>query len=195
MIQILLLLTVFSLDTLLVSITYSIKKINISYTSAFIISLISSISLLISIIIGNFLKNFSTPNISNIIGFIFLLILGIYNIFQEKIKSRFSKYDNKIVKIYLDETKADLNNSKNLNYKEAILLSIILSIDSLIGGISISFMTHNIIFIILYLLVLNIFFLKLGNYLFNKLDNALNFNTSYISGIILIIIAIIKFIL
>ena len=195
MIQILLLLTVFSLDTLLVSIAYSIKKINISYTSAFIISFISSISLLFALIIGNLFKIFLTPNISNIIGFIFLLILGIHNIFQEKIKNKISKYDNKMVEIYLDETKADLNNSKNLNYKEAILLSIILSIDSLIGGISISFMNHNIIFIIVYLLALNVCFLKLGNYLFKKLDRILNLNTSYISGIILIILAIITFIL
>lgn len=192
MIQLFILLTIFSFDSLLVSISYSIKKISISFKSILLISSISSISLLISLIIGSEIKNILNPLMGNIMCFIFLLLLGLYNIFQDKIKIILSKNNKQIIKIYLDETNADLDNSKSLNFKESIFLSIVLSLDSLIGGISIGFMNYSIIHIVILSLVLNIIFIFIGNNIGKKIGNLINFNSNYITGIILIILGIFK---
>lgn len=194
MLEILLLLIIFSLDTLLVSMSYSINKITLSFKSCLIIASICSLSLLFALLISNTFKNFFNPDLGNIISFIILGLLGIYNLVQEKVKAIISKYKNKIVNIYLDQTNADLDNSKNLNCKEAILLSIILSLDSLVGGISIGFMKYNIFLILLESIIINISFINIGSIIGKKLNTIINFNTSYITGIILILLAILKII-
>ena len=193
MFEIFILLVIFSLDTLFVSISYSIKNIKISLKSTLLISLICLFSLLISLFITNNFKHILNQDIGKIISSIILLILGLYNLFQDKIKKNL-KSKNKIIEIYLDETKADLDNSKNISYKEALLLSTILSLDSLLGGVSIGFMKYNLFYIIILSFILNILFILCGILIGKNLRNVYNFNTSYISGVILLLIAILKII-
>lgn len=193
MLEMLILLIIFSIDTLLVCSTYAIRKIKIPLKSILIISFICSISLFISLNISKCLNHIINKNISNIITFIILIMLGLYNIYGDKIKYKLSKKNkNKLIDIFIDETKADLNNSKNLDYKEAIILSVILSFDSLLGGISIGFIKYNIFFVLSLSFLINIIFIILGNILGSKIDKYINFNTSYISGIILIMLGILK---
>lgn len=193
MFEIFILLVIFSLDTLFVSISYSIKNIKISLKSTLLISLICLFSLLISLFITNNFKHILNQDIGKIISSIILLILGLYNLFQNKIKKNL-KSKNKIIEIYLDETKADLDNSKNISYKEALLLSTILSLDSLLGGVSIGFMKYNLFYIIILSFILNVLFILCGILIGKNLRNVYNFNTSYISGVILLLIAILKII-
>lgn len=193
MFEIFILLVIFSLDTLFVSISYSIKNIKISLKSTLLISLICLFSLLISLFITNNFKHILNQDIGKIISSIILLILGLYNLFQNKIKKNL-KSKNKIIEIYLDETKADLDNSKNISYKEALLLSTILSLDSLLGGVSIGFMKYNLFYIIILSFILNVLFILCGILIGKNLRNVYNFNTSYISGAILLLIAILKII-
>ncbi len=193
MFEIFILLVIFSLDTLFVSISYSIKNIKISLKSTLLISLICLFSLLISLFITNNFKHILNQDIGKIISSIILLILGLYNLFQDKIKKNL-KSKNKIIEIYLDETKADLDNSKNISYKEALLLSTILSLDSLLGGVSIGFMKYNLFYIIILSFILNVLFILCGILIGKNLRNVYNFNTSYISGVILLLIAILKII-
>ena len=193
MFEIFILLVIFSLDTLFVSISYSIKNIKISLKSTLLISLICLFFLLISLFITNNFKHILNQDIGKIISSIILLILGLYNLFQNKIKKNL-KSKNKIIEIYLDETKADLDNSKNISYKEALLLSTILSLDSLLGGVSIGFMKYNLFYIIILSFILNVLFILCGILIGKNLRNVYNFNTSYISGAILLLIAILKII-
>ena len=186
MLETILLLIIFCIDLLLVCITYSINKIKIPFKSGLIISSVCCISLIISSIFSSIL--------CNIICFLILLILGLYNIFSDKIKNVLSKNHNKLFQIYVDETKADLNNSKNLNRVEALILSIILSLDSFVGGISIDFTKNNLCFVVFLFFFINIIFIILGNIIGNSVSKYINFNTSYICGILLIIIGIFKLI-
>ena len=128
-------------------------------------------------------------------GFLLLFMLGLYNIFQDKIKNLISNNnDNKLVKVYLDETSADFDDSKNLSFSESIVLALILSFDSLIGGISIGLLHSNQYLILVSVFVINIILFWIGKNIGKKLRNLVNFNLSYISGMIIILIAILKFI-
>ena len=185
------LIIMFSIDNFLVSASYSIKGINISLKYIFIISFINTLSLFISIIFTNILGLFIPDLIVKFISFSMLLSLGIYNMFQDSIKNYFStKKRNKFLNVYLDETSADFNNSKNLSLIESIVLSLVLSFDSFVGGLSISLLNFNIINILVVTFIINFIFLILGKYL-NKYTN---FNLSYFCGFIIILIALLNFI-
>ena len=72
-------------------------------------------------------------------------MIGLSSLFQGTIKSFLGTYKRKklsfeysgisfVLDIYLDETKADADNSKLLSLKEALYLAVALSIDSLASG-------------------------------------------------------------
>lgn len=191
MLEIIILIIIFSIDVLFVSISYSIKNIKIPFNALLMISFICSFSLLISVLFSYSINCFINNTLKNFISFLILFLMGLYNIFQERIKRLFKDSNNKLLNIYFDETKADFNNSQNLNQREAFNLSLILSIDTLFGGFSIGLVYNYILFITILSFIINIVFLELGFFLGKKIK-LLNINTSYILGIILIILGILK---
>lgn len=192
MLEIFILIILFTIDSFIVSMAYSTKKIKIPNKSLFIIASICSFSLLISLFLSSLISKITMFDLGKYISFIALIILGFYNMFQEEIKG-ILKYrkKGKFLNIFLDETKADFDNSKILSLKESVFLSIILSLDSLLGGLSIGFMNYNILGVILLSFIANLFFIKSGLLIGEKLIK-FNFDTSYVSGIILILLAISK---
>lgn len=195
MISLLFIIIMFSIDNFLVSTSYSIKNIDINNKNILIICISNTLSIFISLIFGNVLELFLSETIVKFIGFIILFSLGIYNMFQDEIKKYFSvKKRNKIINVYIDETKADFDNSKNLGLNESLVLSLILSLDSLAGGISIGFLDLNIICILTVAFIINYALLILGKYIGKYLNKYITFNLSYLCGFIIILIALFNFI-
>ena len=194
MFSFLFLIIIFSFDSFLVSISYSIKDIVIHIKYVCLICLICLISFLLSFLISDFLSVFLSSTVIKFIGFISLFSLGIYNMFQNNIKNYISKRKkNKLMEVYLDETKADFDNSKNLSLYESLILSFILSLDSLIGGLSINILSISYFWFLQSIFIINFLFLLSGIHLGKKIKTVLNFNFSYISGLIIMLIALFKF--
>lgn len=188
------LIIVLSLDSLLVSISYSIKGIHINIKYISLICIICFISLLLSFFINDFLSNFLSTTVIKFIGFISIFSLGIYNIFQNNIKNYISKKKkNKLIEVYLDEIKADFDDSKNLGLYESLILSFVLSLDSLVGGFSINILNINYFWFLLCNFIVNFLFMLIGICLGKRIKNILNYNLSYISGLIIILMAFFKF--
>ena len=195
MISIFFLIILFSVDNFLVSTSYSIKRIDISTKYILIISITNTISLLLSIILGDILQLVLSDFIVKFIGFVILFSLGFYNMFQDKIKTYFSfKQKNRFIDVYLDETKADFDNSNSLGFIESVVLAIILSLDSLLGGISISFLDFNIFNVLIIMFITNFVFFLLGKYFGKFLNKCISFNLSYLCGLIIILVALLNFI-
>ena len=57
------------------------------------------------------------------------------------------KKENLIINVFIDETKADINHSNNLDIKESFLIGILGSIDSICAGLSFSYTNIFIVFI------------------------------------------------
>ena len=91
MLETILLLIIFCIDLLLVCITYSINKIKIPFKSGLIISSVCCISLIISSIFSNLIFNNMNSILCNIICFLILLILGLYNIFSDLLRETYYK--------------------------------------------------------------------------------------------------------
>lgn len=194
-----------SLDAFVASLAYGTRKIKIPFTSIMIINIVCTFLLTISILGGSLIKKILPGNIIIIISFMILMILGIYYLFEGITKAYLEKRLNRekklkfklfdislIVNIYVDETKADYNQSKDLDSKEAIYLAIALSLDSLAVGFGSALGNINYMNVIVLSLIVGIFSIWAGLFIGNKFARKSKINLSWLAGIILIILATLK---
>ncbi|VYT91202.1 sporulation membrane protein YtaF [Clostridium tertium] len=194
-----------SIDSFLASISYGTSKIKIPLRSALVIDIISSAMLGISLLIGSILQNYISLNIAKVISFIILFFLGFYRLFESLLKSyinkkskeisslKFKLFDfNFVLQVYANEIKADLDKSKILSSKEAIYLAFALSLDSLAVGFGSSLISINYIEVFVFSIIIGFIVILLGAYLGKKFVEATNLNLSWLSGIMLIILAFLR---
>lgn len=214
-----------SIDSLGIGITYGVKNTEISFKGKLVIFFISFIITLISLYFGSIIKTILPSYVSDYLGSFIFIIIGIFICFgalrnDKEIKSNdienildttkmknkesvktysfFIKFLGITVKIIKDATSSDLDNSKKIDSKEALFLSIVLSIDSICVGIGGGIIDlNNYIFPIL-IGVFQLFFLSLGTFLGKKIykfTNLPNNIWSIISGVLLIFLGILKLML
>jgi putative sporulation protein YtaF len=99
-----------------------------------------------------------------------------------------------ILQIYADEIKADLDESKILSPKEAFFLAVALSLDSLTVGFGCSLGSVNYLATVLLSFLVGALLLVLGGYVGKKISKNYNLNLSWLSGVLLIILAFIRII-
>lgn len=205
LLETLLLVFVLSLDAFVASVAYGTNRIKIPFLSISIISTICSGLLAVSLFLGSIVRNIIPGKIAISISFVILLLLGVYYLFEGLIKTYLKKNpsSNKRIKlrllnlhlildIYLDETKADFDDSKNLNSKEALYLAVALSIDSLAVGFANSLGDIDYIFTILLSFLAGIISVVSGLFIGRRLVNTIKVDLSWLSGVILIALAILK---
>lgn len=196
-----LLVTVLSLDTLFVCLTYGMKKIKIPFLSALTIAGIGTGCFTTSVLLGNLISSLliscHAEELLKKIGFTVLLIMGVVNLLQSLLKRMFRQSKsfhfniselNFVLNICIDETKADLDCSQNLSVREAILLASALSADSLLGGFSVQGNPATLLCLSVYSLIMGLMAIYLGMLLGKRMSQC-GFNLSWLSGVILILIA------
>lgn len=193
-------------DAFATSVTYGIRKIKIPVSSALVISFIGTTFLGIALSLATVLKQFISSQTCIAISVALLFFLGITSLFQSTIKSylkkhkgqknvKFSLFDiSFVVDIYIDETKADYDNSKTLSAKEAILLAIALSVDSLATGFSAGLAINSILEVLILCFVMGFVAVKIGCFIGDRISKKSKVNLSWSSGVILIILAVLKII-
>ncbi len=116
-----------------------------------------------------FLKN------CDVISSILLLVIGFFNIFVYLLKCYLKKRKNSksiiefkasdvhfMINIFLENDDADINNDLVLSFKEALLLSIVLSIDGISTGVIIGLMGINVFIAFFYFFYSTNYFSYLG---------------------------------
>lgn len=205
MIESLLLVLSVCIDTFVASIAYGTNKIKIPLISAVIINFIGSIVLGLSLFLGGFIKDFLPGYLPIILSFSILMILGIYRLFEGLCKNFIQnkkKLDkpltikifdmNFVLQVYADETKADFDKSKTLSAKEAFYLAFALSFDSLAVGFGSSLAGGGYITTILLCFVIGMIAILFGVFLGKTIKEKSNLNLSWLSGVILMILAVTK---
>lgn len=196
-----------SLDAFVASLAYGSRKIKIPFISIIIINLVCTFLLTISILGGSIVKKILPGNITLIISFVILMSLGIYYLFEGITKAYLEKRLKKekrlklkifdisfIIDIYVDETKADYNESKDLDPKEAVYLAIALSLDSLALGFGSALASINYLNVIGLSLIVGIYSIYTGLLVGEKIAKRSKVNLSWLAGIILMILAGLKLI-
>src|SRR5699024_6737549 len=183
---------------------YGTNGIRIPFESIIIIDLVCAFFLSISLFLGNFLGKILPQNITIIISFLILISIGIYYLFESFIKNYLKKKKNKnklklklfnisfIIEIYIDETKADIDNSKTLNSKEALYLALALSLDSVAIGFGSGLININFIYIIFLSLIMDLIAIWSGLLLGRIFVEKSKLDLSWLAGVILIVLAILK---
>lgn len=194
-----------SLDAFVASIAYGMNRIKMPFVSILIIDIVCSSFLAISIFLGGLIKYYLPPKATSIISFLILIVLGIYYLFEGIVKSfiknrtfpkeriKVKLFDFRlIIDVYIDEVKADFDDSKKLNPKEALYLATALSLDSIAIGFSSGIGDINISLIILMSLLFHVFAIWSGLLIGEKLVEKSKVNLSWLTGIILIVLAFSK---
>ncbi|MBU5591539.1 sporulation membrane protein YtaF [Clostridium sp. MSJ-4] len=207
MVEALLLAASCSLDAFVASIAYGTNKVKIPFISIQIINLVCSSILAISLFFGSIVKKFLPGNISTIISFIALMLLGGRYIIQSIIKSyveknknsdksiKFKLYDLRFVlNIYVSEGKEDSNSLKSVKSKEAFYLAVALSLDSLAVGFASALGSINYKQVVLFSLITDAVAVWAGLFLGRKFVEKTKLNLSWLSGLILIGLAFLKLI-
>lgn len=196
-----------SLDAFVASMAYGTNKIKIPFLSLVIINIVCSSFLASAMFFGSQIKKFLPESITLTLSFAILFLLGVYYLLESIIKSYLKKrFDTSekvriklfdiwlIIDIYVDGTKADINESKILDSKEALYLAVALSLDSLAVGFGSSLGNIDYLQVIALSLVVGIISIWSGIFFGKKIVEKTNINLSWLSGIMLIILGILKLI-
>lgn len=187
-----------NLDNIGVRIAYSIRGIKISVMKNLWISVITLFISSFAAFSGKLLSGFFNKQISSVISMLLLTAIGLWIIIEPYIKQDdnsmtklIEKNKNSVYNILRKPENADMDNSKNIDYKEATLLGVALSINNIGGGLSAGMIGLNSIFVGFLSAIISFLALWAGNYIteFFKKWNLGN-KATYIAGIALIAIGI-----
>lgn len=194
-----------SLDAFVSGFAYGADKIIIPFVSVTVINIVCSAVLAASLLLGGVIKAYIPENLTIIICFVTLFILGLIKIFDCSLKAyikkrsafrkrlAFSLFSLKcILDIYADPAVADRDKSQTLSPTEAAYLAIALSLDGLAVGFGAGITNTNIFLVILFSLIAGMAAVMLGCYLGNKAAQKCCADLSWLSGAILLALAFMK---
>lgn len=187
-----------NIDNIGVRITYSIRGIRIDTLKNLWISIITFFISMLSAASGTFILSILNKRICSILSMVMLITMGLWIILQHFLKRRnlyHSKNVNRnkslIWNILSNPECADVDKSKDINFKEATFLGIALSINNIGGSLSAGTIGLNSYFVGLFSAIVSFVALWSGNYLTIYLNRYNIENKSImLSGIILIVIGI-----
>lgn len=205
MLESLLLVLSLCVDALVASFAYGTTKIKIPVVSSIILTAISTLFLMVSIALGSLIQELIRDDLAHIICFIILFLLGFLRLFEGLLKNYLNKkslsphnievtlFNFKLVlNVYADVTLADLDHSKSLSTKEALYLGIALSLDSLIVGFGAALAPISFFDVTLFSIIFNFLAIALGSFIGSKCAEKIDIDLSWVSGLILIVLSLLK---
>ncbi len=192
-----------SLDSFASGFAYGASKIKIPIKSALILSFICSVTLGITLLLGNLIRPYISADIIKYISFAILLAIGLFKLFEELIKLLLKRTSNRqikfnvfnfhfILQIFGNETEADSNKDKILSAAEAVSLAVALSMDGLAVGFSAGLTGANPILLIAFSFAIGFSAVMSGHKVGDKIASKVKINLSWLSGLILAAIAVTK---
>ncbi len=182
MLILILLALIASADAFLFGISFGLKKIRITFISLVMITITGIIILLLSAFAGNFISGYISCG--ELIGSFVLIGIGMWLC---------SDTENSTKNILEHPEKADINKSKIIEPKEAVVIGFVLSIDSAAIVIGSSITDKNIILLPIFILIFQIIFICIGIFIGDKgIKNIPDRLITLISGFFIVMIGLYK---
>lgn len=203
--NIFLLVSALCLDTFVASAAYGTNQIRLSWNKIAVINGICSLCLGLSLLFGSILDSWIPETFTKEICFFSLLTLGCLKLLDSSIRQYIRRHKSLhknihftfshlrfIIHIYGDPMEADKDQDQSLAWKEVIFFSLAMSIDSLIAGTMAAFLKISIPLTITMSFLMGEIFTYLGLTLGRKISRRCPRDLSWIGGLLLIILAVLK---
>lgn len=193
--QSLLLTCALSADCLATGFAYGTSNIKIPFWSAMIINLICSSALAVSLFFGKLIGEIIPETVTVAVCAGILMAMGLFKIIGFFLQGKAKNSNNKLIKLFAKPEQADGDNNKILSKKEALILSLALSLDGFAAGIGTGLVVDDYVNYAIFIgfsLVVGIFFLLAGVFIGKKIAKKTKINLSWLSGLVLIGIALMK---
>lgn len=194
-----------SVDAFLASFAYGSNKIKIHFLTVLIISFVSSGILGVFLFLGGIVRPYLPPDICSFLCFAVLFLIGMTKILDNLMKSVIRRLGNLsknihfsffhlrfILSVYADPEAADVDQSGNISPMEACSLAVALSLDGMAAGFGAALGDVNGIALFLASFFTNAIAVVLGEAIGIRVASRLRFNISWLSGIVLIFLAVTK---
>lgn len=204
-VQLLMLLTALSLDAFAASFVYGTDNVKIPVASVSIITALSTGILFFFLVLGKWCGALISPGTTSVICFLLLFLLGLVKLFDSTLKSlirrsgcshkkmRFSISDlNFILTVYADPSKANGEDIAVLSPAEALSLGIALSLDSAAAGFGAGMAVLHLPMALFFSALFTIAAILSGSHLGRFLSKKISPDLSWLSGILLLILAFSK---
>ena len=171
------------LDCLISGFAYGANKIKMPLLSALTIATMGSVVLGLALFLGNVIGKYMPTCLNTAICCSVLFLMGLYRICTWVFKRTYNY------------KKADVNKDKILSIWESLLLGTVLSLDCFAVGMSAGLSLPSALSYITTIAIsftLSLVFLIFGRYLGNKLAQKTPLNLSWLGGLLLIALAVVK---
>lgn len=198
-----------NLDSLSIGVSYGLKKVEIPFPALFTIVLMSISSIGLSWYLGSVIFSFISLYFAKIICSVLLITFGVTLFIQAKANIYYQDYKeevtikrlkikslNIIIDIIREPLSGDIDNSGQIDIKEAIYIGATLSLDALTIGLSLAAYEINIFSFIITSGILNITFIVIGQLIGRYLGKLASENKlKLMSSAIIIILGLTKLVL
>lgn len=206
-----------NVDALGVGISYGMRGIKVSPGSMLIIAAISMTVISLSMLVGQVLVKYISPSAARHTGGFILMLIGLWAIYQyyhqkkysteeyqagssqtaEQVREPVSLLQIKVLGLIIQVIRhphlADVDLSGSISGREAVLLGLSLSMDSLGAGIAIAFLGYSVLITALCVGTCQILFTNLGFVAGKGLNRCFSSpQIAVLPGLILIILGIIR---
>ena len=194
-----------SLDAFTAGLAYGTNKTKIPFGSAQIINLICSAITGLSLFAGAALRPYLPQGLTLAIAFTVLFIIGLSKLLDSITKSIIRKHSRIhkkfngsflnfkfVLNLYANPEAADVDSSKSISPSEAVLLALSLSLDGIAVGFGAALANVNSLYVLLWSLITDLLFLFAGHFIGQKIASKTQLNLSWLSGVVLIGLAISK---
>ena len=192
-------------DTFVASLAYGANQVQISWQKAVALNGICSGCLGLALGLGTLIQVLVPQELARSVGFVCLFFLGVVKLLDYSIKRYINNHCtlNKnfhfslsglkiIINIYGDPMAADWDDSKSLSWKETICLGLAMSIDSLVAGTMAAFLDIPAGLTLLLSFLVGMCMMYAGLWLGAKVASRWKCDLSWISGALLMILALTK---
>ena len=196
---------ILSFDSFAASFAYGSDGIQISSSSVCVISVFCCFLLWISVTFGKLISPVLNSENAKIISFFTLFLIGIFKLLDNAAKAiirshedirkdfQFSLFSFRFVlNIYADPEAADADKSKSISPLEALSVAAALSIDGIAAGFGAAVADVNAVVLVSFSLIFNFAAIFSGSFLGRRSAENKDVNLSWISGAVLILIAVSK---
>ncbi|MCM1261834.1 MAG: hypothetical protein NC313_03860 [Butyrivibrio sp.] len=192
-----------SIDSLSAGFAYGASKVNIKPLSLLFLVFIPSICITLMTKAGSLIFSLIPTTFLSVLSFLILCALGLTKLFESLIRHLSGKYAdtignwacrikqmNIIFTIYFSPEDANKQDTQILSAKEALFLSLALSLDSILASMAFSFQVSSMPIFFL-LAVLFHFLLFMAGYLLGMfMSKKFSIDLSWLSGLFLLLLAI-----